>query len=615
MKTTLIICAVIIAGICAAMVTGLCGSGKIAFTMQLDGKPLSPSVQPEVSIDGKAYLASLAFSPGSHSLTVKLANANPFSKRVWIFWGGKNIGVLPLESIKGEIVVEVSPSPASVVMRQGTEKVAEGNSPVTFKMPVGSYVIEAARGEYREYKSVEIFENQKTNLSVLLNLGSVELSASPSDAEFVLTGNEHRWQGSLPTNIIDVPVGNYSLLAHRKGWKLNSDIVVSRGVVLTNYTEFPYGSIEVTSDPTGLMVSTNGIEIGKTPITLREVMPGQYNITAADGENDIAERVNIEPKQAAKQVFLFRYGAVQLNSTPVGATVIRKGKELGKTPLTLNRIPVGETIVELQLKDYKTTNFLIRSVEGMTTNLNAKLISNRLIQAMKQAREAFGGSQFDESQKFLALALSIQPDDLAALQLQDEVAKAKAKAEEALRAEQASAKAREMASLASLDFQQIISDCTDTRQVQYPVEMYNISYETYRDYDGKYKQREVKGAPYTVMNTNTESTFNDERFAAKYIGKIYKFDSTGWKIAKIEKNGTIAFRKNSYTPKANEVSLMFGQNEIRAIPSAANLGGFLSVKDSQQITIKAKIKSHDRGDLFSRVLQRIYLENAEILAE
>ena len=105
---------------------------------------------------------------------------------------------------------------------------------------------------------------------------------------------------------------------------------------------------------------------------LCEVKPGQYNITATDGENDLVENVNIESKQVAKQVFLFRYGAVQLNSTPVGATVIRKGKELGKTPLTLNRIPVGETIVELQLEDYKTTNFLIRSVEGMTTNLNAK---------------------------------------------------------------------------------------------------------------------------------------------------------------------------------------------------------------------------------------------------
>ena len=38
------------------------------------------------------------------------------------------------------------------------------------------------------------------------------------------------------------------------------------------------------------------------------------------------------------------------------------------------------------------------------------------------------------------------------------------------------------------------------------------------------------------------------------------------------------------------------------------------MKDSQQITIKARIKSHDRGDLLSRVLQRIYLEDAEILS-
>ena len=157
-----------------------------------------------------------------------------------------------------------------------------------------------------------------------------------------------------------------------------------------------------------------------------------------------------------------------------------------------------------------------------------------------------------------------------------------------------------MASLALLDFDQVISDCTDTRQVPNPV----VMNDGYYDNNGRF----IVTGQHTEMHYNTESTFNDARFAARYIGKTYKFDSTGWKIAKIEKDGTIAFRTSG-----SRNSLQFGQNEIRAIPSAANQSEFLSVKIGQQITIKARIKSHDRGDFFSRVLQRISLEDAEIV--
>ncbi len=475
-------------------------------------------------------------------------------------------------------------------------------------VPVGDYSVVIHRGEYEERHSVNIQRQQLTETKIELNLGIVSLSSDPADAEYDLSGNGRHWQGKLPMRIDDVPGGNYSFLARRMGWEFSANVSVGRGLTATNKMEFPYGSIEVSSEPTGLVVSTNGVAIGKTPLTLQELKPGQYALSVTDGENDLMTNVIIAPREAAKPVFAFHYGAVQLSTTPAGATVFRKGKDVGKTPLTLDRIPAGETTVELRLQDYVSTNLSIHAVEGITTNSSVKLISEHYLQAMKQAREAFGAAQFTESSKFITTALESEPNDSEAMKLRDEVSQAAAKAEEALRAEQADAKARMLASLTSLDFQQVIANCTDTKQIQVPVEKVNISYETYRDYDGKYKQREVKSAPYTVMETQTESTFNDATFAANYIGKTYKFDSAGWKIAKIEKDGTIVFRTSG-----SRNSLQFGQDEIRAIPSAANQGEFLSVKNTQRITIKARVRSHDRGDLFSRVLQRISLEDAELL--
>jgi hypothetical protein len=580
----------------------------LSFSFTLDGKSLAPDKVPDIKVDGQPFMSGNKIKMGRHALTVQLQDTEPLEEHCWVLFGAKNLGTLPLETSKGSLVVSVTPSPASVIVQKAGQTVSQGAAPLTLdKLPVGNYSLTIKRGEYEENRAVVIQRQQQTETKVDLNLGIIDLSVEPAGAGFDLSGNGHHWQGNLPIRIDDVPVGDYTLLARRKGWELSSSVSVSRGQTTTNRTEFQYGSIELISDPAGLVISTNGVEIGKSPLVLREVKPGQYSLTASDGENDLMADVSVAPKEAAKHDFLFHYGMVQFSSVPPGATVVRKGKEIGKTPLTLNHIPAGEIMVELRLQDYVSTNFTIKTVEGITSQFSAKLISERYLQAMKQARDAFGAGKFAQSQNYLALALSIQPDDSAAIQLRDEVAQAvakeenaKAKEAEAARAELANTRARMIASLSSLDFQQVIYDCTDTRKVQNPV----VMNDGYYDQKGNF----IVTGQHKEMHDTTESTFNEARFAAKYIGRIFKFDSTGWKITKVEKDGTIVFRTSG-----SRNSLQFGQVEIRAIPSAANQGAFLSVKNSQQITIKARVKSHDRGDLLSRVLQRIYLEDAELL--
>jgi len=97
----------------------------------------------------------------------------------------------------------------------------------------------------------------------------------------------------------------------------------------------------VSGDPTGLAVALNGVAVGKTPLTLRELKPGPYTLTATDGENERDADITVGPKEQARHSFAFRYGAVQLTSMPAGATVIRKGKEIGTTPLTLAHLARG----------------------------------------------------------------------------------------------------------------------------------------------------------------------------------------------------------------------------------------------------------------------------------
>jgi hypothetical protein len=321
--------------------------------------------------------------------------------------------------------------------------------------------------------------------------------------------------------------------------------------------------------------------------------------------------------------------------------------------------------LELRLGGYVSTNCAILAREGLTTNYTVKLVSERYLEAMNQAREALDKGQFAQSQQFVAVALVNQPDDSAAIQLQNEVAraaakaeaamrqdryleamnqareafdrgqfaqsqqsvaaalvnhpgdsaaiqlqnevaKAVAKAEEAMRVEQANAKARELASLPWLEFQRVISDCTDTRQVQNPVQMVDVRYETYRDSDGKYKQRKVQGPPHTVMQTSTESSFNPAKFSAQYAGRTFRFNCPDkWSVSKVEKDGAIKFTGE----RSGNLGLSF--HTICASPPANNRDAFKSIQKGQKIAVKGVISKYTGGF----VGPTLYMENAELVSQ
>ena len=596
-KPFLISAAVVLLG--GGLLVLLKDSTTLSFCFLLDGKPLLVGTAPKVELDGRPFTSGLTVMPGPHKLTADLQNAEPFEQRVWVFYGDKDLGPLGLASSKGSLLVTVNPSPASVTVRQGLESMGSGNAPLTMeKLVPGNYEVEIKHGEYKETHSVKVQGRQRTEGKIDLNLGSANLSSDPADAEFQLSGNGRQWDGKLPTLIADVPGGDYLFTARRKGWEINTTFSVARGATQANKIEFPYGSIEVSGDPTGLAVALNGVAVGKTPLTLRELKPGPYTLTATDGENERNADITVGPKEQARHSFAFRYGAVQLTSMPAGATVIRKGKEIGTTPLTLAHLAVDVSgVVELRLNGYApTADFALDVVEGVTTNLNAKLSSEQYVQAMKHAREALDAAQFSESRKSLTAALESEPDDSAALKLRGEVSKA----EEAWRTEQANTNARALASLPWLDFDGILTDCTDAKQVQYSVEIAEGYNQEYIDDKGKKRTRFVQTGTHTEMRTRTDYTFNLTRFYEKYQGRTFRFNCPNdWHVQKVKKDAGITLKAGG-----------MGSAEINVTASWSNRDALNSLKKGQKVAIKGVLTKYDAGGLF--VPKSLFLEDAEI---
>ena len=208
---------------------------------------------------------------------------------------------------------------------------------------------------------------------------------------------------------------------------------------------------------------------------------------------------------------------------------------------------------------------------------------------------------YDQSQNFLALALSIQPSDSDALQLQDMVVKAKTKTDEETQRARIDAQIKEIESLSWLDFEQIVTGCTDVRTVPYSVQMDDGYYQNYYDMNGKKRTRFIKTGEHTETHTRTESVFNQGRFFTSYGNKTFRFNCPEeWTVKYIDKSGLITIKKGRGLLGADNIKVNFQAN-YQEEAKALQVG--------QKIKIKGKVTRYEPG-VFTRTL---YLEDAEFL--
>lgn len=565
----------------------------VTYDFLLDDKSLPPGRSPMVKIDGQWLESGSHIKPGKHLISVSMNNVEPFEQRFWVIYGTKNLEKLPLDTCKGSLSVTVMPMPATVSVQQAGQIIKEGDAPLKLdKLTAGVYQLAIKHGNYGENHEVEVKRQQTTDSKIQLNLGNVSLASVPSDADYVINGEYGRhWEGKLPATIADMPAGNYVVKVSRQGWELSSDIAVTVAGIATNVTKFPYASLSISSEPSGLTISSGGNTLGKTPLALR-MKPGNYDLTASDGENDLTENVKLGSDEVTEKAFIFHYGTLKLASLPTGVNVLRQGKIIGVTPLTLDRVVTGGLALELEHAGYESTNIMVATSDGKTTELVIKLVNSRYVKAMRLAQGALDKSQFSESKNYIAEALEVEPNDAAALAFRDEITKSAAKAEEAIKAAQATANAQILRSLPWLDFLQVIRDCTDKTQVRRPVEFND----GYYDNNGKFH---ITGH-HTDWQTSTESTFNPLRFTEKYAGRTMGFNCPGqWAVSKVEQDGSVTFKGTALFDK------------IVATPPINNPNAFQSLQKGQKVTIKAVASRIERRFLNTT----IYLENGGIITQ
>lgn len=256
---------------------------------------------------------------------------------------------------RGAVTIETDPAGAMVVLA-GSMKY----SPAQFSgLTPGRYVAHVMlRGHERVEVPLDVEPNRHARIPLLRlqrGHGAAEIQSQPPGATFeVRNGDEVVECGTAPATVADLLTGDYELVLRFEGRELREPLAITRGETTSKELEFGFGKLSVTSQPGGADIVVDGRRAGRAPLQL----------TLPEGGHEVVAKYRSWPEQrrsveagrgkSVESAFEFPPGTAKITSSPAGATIFRRGKEIGRTPLTLEDLEPGEVRYELKLEGYKS---------------------------------------------------------------------------------------------------------------------------------------------------------------------------------------------------------------------------------------------------------------------
>ena len=161
-------------------------------------------------------------------------------------------------------------------------------------------------------------------------------------------------KGALGQALPGLPPGKYAVTLHADGWPdAHAEVDMAAGRQTEIAINFKSGSLRLDSDPAGATVSLAGAVLGKTPLVIPQLPPGECQLSLAYPSWPVTSfKTTISENVEATETVRLPHGKLTVESTPLGATVLLGGRAVGQTPLTLERVPAGARKLTLQAKDF-----------------------------------------------------------------------------------------------------------------------------------------------------------------------------------------------------------------------------------------------------------------------
>jgi eukaryotic-like serine/threonine-protein kinase len=232
---------------------------------------------------------------GRHSARVMLPQYEP---KVMEFEIKANTTIRPpkvhLTHALGSVEIHSNPPGATFELRHGAEVVGKGECPKTLTgVPTGEYDLEVSLGERKEMDTLEIRRGEVTAKDVEFASGAAAVDSVPAGAEIWLDGKR---AGVAPMEL-SMSEGKHKVEGHFGSWPpLIQEMKAVRSQKLEVKFEFIGGSAKIASAPGGAMVMADGKEVGRTPLLMEDLDPGEVRYTLRlPGFKDMEVKGLIQP--------------------------------------------------------------------------------------------------------------------------------------------------------------------------------------------------------------------------------------------------------------------------------------------------------------------------------
>ncbi|OQX97877.1 MAG: hypothetical protein B6I20_11865 [Bacteroidetes bacterium 4572_117] len=250
------------------------------------------------------------------------------------------------------------------------------NKPITGKTPFktgrllsGKHKITARLPMYKP-KSIEfeVNDNKTTELNINLEPNFAEVTITTNPTAKIYIDDVYKAEGSYSGRL---NTGLHTFEAKKdkhKSHKQQKETFAGQPLNLQLKPTALLGNADIISTPINATIKLNGINKGTTPITLKKLLIGNYQLLLEkQGYGNINKTITItQGKTITINEKLPSGKKITINSTPTGAAITIDGIESGNTPLTTT-LSFGQHTIKLKNKNRQFEKTINISQNGQAT--------------------------------------------------------------------------------------------------------------------------------------------------------------------------------------------------------------------------------------------------------
>jgi PEGA domain len=380
-----------------------------------------------VYLDGQSQGSApvlLTTVAGRHQIQIKRDGFDTFESWVDVKDNDKNTLTPVLKAIAkpklGTVVVEADVPDAEVYL-DGNKQT--GTTPLVLTDVVeGLHVLEVRKEPAVPWKqTVQVQAGQQTKIRAELKAtfggqgGTIRVLSNITGAEVFIDGTS---MGKVPIDIKQVKGGEHVLEVKAPGYQTHEErVTINDGQSTVLKLDLNAeagaggkGTLKVVSPVPDADVFIDGAGIGKVPQEKAVGRGEHFVVVKLIGYKTFEQKIRLEEGQTLTvSAELKAVGRIRVLSDPVGAEVLINGLPQGVTPLDLNEVEVGTTIVLLQRAGFQPWEQTLNLEGGKTEVLSATMklegMSDSQLSAQQRGLASWGARTLPRGRSTVDLSI------------------------------------------------------------------------------------------------------------------------------------------------------------------------------------------------------------------